>query len=1442
MVLSAMARRFSTAWMRGLVTILAAAAASAAWTGPGRASDFNWGPSLGTINTGAGTYTLSGLGYTSPVENQGSWGTCWDFAGVAPLESKYRLTRNDTAYAIDLSEEQVPMQMGGTYGNFYDGGYDSWVMSQVCTGGGLVQASELPYNANYPNYLPPAGDWPMHPGWQNRSVVATNWAFLGGSVAGMKSALTTYGPGTISLDNATFFYYPDGSSSTDATGSPNVGINHEVSVVGWHDATSADNAAIQAAGGYWIIENSWGTGWFNYGGYGFIPYNLVTSGDFYTGPAYYTSAMATATWQGSSNTWSAGANNWTSSGSAYSWVNQETAAIFNASAHSSITISGPAIAHSLTFNPGATGYVFSGGSLTVTAGGITANESVTINSSITIGAPQTWTTAAGKSLLINGNVSTVISTLTVGGAGTTTINGVIGNGGALTGIGGNLVMQGPGTLYLTASNTYSGTTLVSGGLLDLAGAGAISSTAAMTLVGGTLLLDNTLVNNSARIPPSVPVVLSGGELSLTGNTTLATAQSIGTVSLQQGQSTITANPVTAPAQWSTAAFSRGAGATLLVRGPSLGSGGSGAVGQIIFSSTPTLSNNGSGTAVGILPYVFGDNSPTGNGTDLVTYNSTYGVCLLSSSQYSSSVTANTNVKLASSPAAINSNTSILALVLTNTGEATSLSINSGKSLTLTSGALLSTGSAANSITGGAITFGTNSATNYEGVVYTASNLTLGSAVTNNGSNLVLLTKSGPAMLSFSGANTYSGGTTVTAGTLQVAAGGSLVSAGAVNVGGGNSPVFNVSGGTVSTSNSGNAIHLGGIAGQTGVVTVSAGNVATTNGGETVMLGDYGTGIWNQSGGTTTVANQLSGANQIGSAGQLNVSGGYLSAGNCILLAQRGNGTMNLTGGMVTTPWLAMVGWNYGEAAATVNLNGGTLAVGGVNENYSGQSASGMATFNFNGGLLRATASNAAFMQGLDFAYVQSGGAPIDTQGYNITVGQQLQTGTTGIDGGLTKYGAGTLTLLASNTYTGPTTAYGGLQLGDGSANTGSVAGNIALMNSATLTFADPAALTYAYSISGTGNLVKTGTGSLVLSGTSTYSGTTTVNGGMLAFSTSASMPAGTVVSINGGAAVAATPLYSPASWLSSGAIAATSSGALALTANCAQNLNFQSPTTYASLSLGSSGSNTYSGTLMPADTTYRLGGGGGTLTMTQPLTGGYNLAVNGPGGVVLANAAGLSMRSLQMNTAAGPAALQLTAGSYSVGPLAVYPLAGGGGGAASLVLGNAVNGTATILSVGGDNSSSTFGGAIGDLWAVNHAATGGLTKAGSGTLLLTGNSSYSGPTVVSNGTLRLNSGMSGFGGNGSGGCSTTARAATPPRYPATWPRSPRPTVPRRTPCGTVGRCPWLAVPGRPVSRTRTTRATAPTAAHLCSRPTAWEPWAEPAAPRGSTAPTDPIPR
>ena len=92
-------------------------------------------------------------------------------------------------------------------------------------------------------------------------------------------------------------------------------------------------------------------------------------------------------------------------------------------------------------------YTFTGGSLTVTSGGITANSSVTINSPVTIGGgggsvtiagvvynPQAWNVAGGNTLTVNGALHTVISDVMFNGAGKSILNGAIDGGGVINDI------------------------------------------------------------------------------------------------------------------------------------------------------------------------------------------------------------------------------------------------------------------------------------------------------------------------------------------------------------------------------------------------------------------------------------------------------------------------------------------------------------------------------------------------------------------------------------------------------------------------------------------------------------------------------------------------------------------------------------------------------------------------------------------------------------------------------------------------------------------------------------------------------------------------------------------------------------------------------------------------------------------------------------------------
>lgn len=207
---------------------------------------------------------------------------------------------------------------------------------------------------------------------------------------------------------------------------------------------------------------------------------------------------------------------------------------------------------------------------------------------------------------------------------------------------------------------------------------------------------------------------------------------------------------------------------------------------------------------------------------------------------------------------------------------------------------------------------------------------------------------------------------------------------------------------------------------------------------TVIL--KGSGQWNQTHTTGgDVAIGISGDNNgrliIQDTAQLNSAFMVLGFfGPCAGTVQQNGGTVTL----VTTPanYTSLERpalWIGGSGPADYHLNGGTLNCGSIG---------GSGKLYFNGGRLVANMDDliivdpsgdlstavgqTSFMQGLNQVVVQSG-AVIDAAGHIITIAQNLEHDTDGpaIDGGLTKKGLGTLTLLQDSSYTGPTKVQGG---------------------------------------------------------------------------------------------------------------------------------------------------------------------------------------------------------------------------------------------------------------------------------------------------------------------------------------------------------------------------------------------------------------------------------
>ncbi len=229
------------------------------------------------------------------------------------------------------------------------------------------------------------------------------------------------------------------------------------------------------------------------------------------------------------------------------------------------------------------------------------------------------------------------------------------------------------------------------------------------------------------------------------------------------------------------------------------------------------------------------------------------------------------------------------------------------------------------------------------------------------------------------------------------------------------------GGSVAVTGSGDLVVFGGrdSAAGVGVYEISGGTFNASN--ANVLVGKYGQGTLSQTGGTFGAARNLYFGRYAGSTGSGTISGGTLSQSNSsyrTYVGYAGTGSLTVTGsGLVNAAGgLTVAGASAGRGS--LYLNGGTLATTFISD------GGGTSALYFNGGTIKAKTSSASFLAGLDGAYVQAGGAVIDSDGNDITISQALLNASA--SGGLTKYGLGALTLNGSSTYTGATTVRGGV--------------------------------------------------------------------------------------------------------------------------------------------------------------------------------------------------------------------------------------------------------------------------------------------------------------------------------------------------------------------------------------------------------------------------------
>ncbi|APZ56284.1 AIDA autotransporter-like protein ShdA [Salmonella enterica] len=541
----------------------------------------------------------------------------------------------------------------------------------------------------------------------------------------------------------------------------------------------------------------------------------------------------------------------------------------------------------------------------------------------------------------------------------------------------SLIKQGAGTLILNAENTYTGGTTISGGTLvatnvDALGSGAVTDDATLELnAGGTF--DNAISGSGQVVKSGDDVLTLSGANSYSGGTLIS-------------DGTLVASNVDA-----------------------LGSGD--------VTDNATLELNTGGTF---------DNAISGSGK--VEKSGDDALTLSGANTYTGGTLISDGTLVASNVEALGTgdvtNDAVLEL---NTGGDFDNAI-SGSGQVVKSGDETLTLSGANSYTGGTtISGGTLVATNVEalGTGDVTNNATLelntGGTFDNAISGSGQVVKSGDDVLTLSGANSYSGGTLISDGTLVAS----------------------------------NVEALG-----TGDVTDDATLELNTGGTFDNAIGGSGNVV--KSGADTLT---LSGSNSY--TGGTTISGGTLVASNVEALGTgdvTNNATLELnTGGDFIN--------NIGGTGRVEKSGDDTLTLSGSNT-YTGGTL-------INGGTL--VASNVEAL---------GTGDVTDNATLALNTGGTFDNAISG-SGQVVKSGDETLTLSGTNSYTGGTTISGGTLVATNveALGTGSVTDNATLELNTSGTFDNV--------ISGRGQVVKSGDKTLTLSGANSYTGGTTISGGTL---------------------------------------------------------------------------------------------------------------------------------------------------------------------------------------------------------------------------------------------------------------------------------------------------------------------------------------------------------
>ena len=782
-------------------------------------------------------------------------------------------------------------------------------------------------------------------------------------------------------------------------------------------------------------------------------------------------------------------------------------------------------------------------------GGTTVSGGIlSLGSPGTLGSVLNGLTIVGGSLNLGGTTQTLSSLLLAGGA---VAGGTLESTGSFTLISGTvsavlagsagLAINGSGTVSLSGANSYAGVTSLNGGTLALISAGALGSTSTIHFNGGTLqfsatnttdysLRFSTAANQQYRIDSNGRTVTLASALTSVGGS--LTKVGPGTLTLTNANNSYTGNTIVDGGVLALSTSGAGIGATNKFV---VGNAGTGA---FLISGNATTALTSSTSLIGNLP---GSNGTVTASGGIFTTNNGLAV----GNSGSGSLTINGSGNVTDTAGFVGGLEGGMEIGL-NAG-ATGTVVVAGGTLTSNGMDVGASGNGSFQMTGGTATFGELDL----GLAAGASGAATLSGGTLTTYGLTAVGSAGKGSLVIMGGTLSSGGLVIgneagSIGAVTLSAG--TFSSGSIYIGS-SAPLLSSTGvpnliasSTASLAISGGVLTDNGVViGEGGATTGSA--TATVTGGKwtssfTYSVGYGSIGSLNLSAGTVSDQFAVVGeyfpplATSSNSLGTVTVSGGLWASSFELFVGDGAIGVVTVAGtGSISSPLVqlatatASIGF-FPAGNGTLDLNSTTSSRGVLltSQILAGQ---GTSALNFNGGILRATRSQASFLSGFTTGDVQflSGGAFIDTQTFSIGIPAAMA----GV-GGLTKMGAGTLTLSGANTYTGGTTlGHGTLDLGNAAALglTGTITFNGGILQYGAGSATDyssrfSSANTQAYNIdtngqsatfgsalsSSGGFLTKFGAGTLTLTGANTYTGATTIASGTLLLTGLGSLGAG----------------------------------------------------------------------------------------------------------------------------------------------------------------------------------------------------------------------------------------------------------------------------------------------------------------------------------------------